>query len=329
VTTPGEFGLDVFVTNPGGLLALLGDESWSTNSPEPSGSMGPEVLGPDVGSPLGGDVDAEIEDDSQSPDVRPSAEIAVLLREHWTLPDRFVAELHARLPLHVPAELLLSAARRGLWTAARRFDASRGVPFASFAKQRVAGAIVDELRAERLVFRRHRTDVESGHLRAMLAACSYDARFDELTGEEVAWVATWRNLSGVRALPVRAELRLAGAFDEDALPPDEQLDQRRMLAALEEGVAGLEPVQRKLVERVAFDGCTLEEAARPLSKSWASRLFATAVATLKRAMVRAGYVELFAPGALSARATLRGVARAGAGAPNATGAEDVVTRPEP
>jgi hypothetical protein len=54
-------------------------------------------------------------------------------------------------------------------------------------------------------------------------------------------------------------------------------------------------------------GCTIEEASQPLSKSWGSRLYATAIATLKRAMVRAGYGELFAPGALTTRSTFRGI----------------------
>src|SRR5262249_6282456 len=152
--------------------------------------------------------------------------------------------------------------------------------------------------------------VESGHLRAALSACSYDARFDELTGDEAAWLAAWRTVVGVRALPVRDEVRLSGAFDEDAALADAELDRRRMLRDLEDAIAGLEPAQRRLVERVGFEGCTIEEASQPLSKSWGSRLYATALATLKRAMVRAGYADLFAPGALSTRSTFRGVTQA-------------------
>jgi hypothetical protein len=71
----------------------------------------------------------------------------------------------------------------------------------------------------------------------------------------------------------------------------------------------LDPVQRKLVEKVGFEGWTIEEAAQPLSRSWGSRLYAAAIAALKRAMARAGYGELFAPGALAARGTFRGPAQ--------------------
>jgi RNA polymerase sigma factor for flagellar operon FliA len=195
--------------------------------------------------------------------------------------------------------VLLSAARRGLWQAARRFDPSRGVPFPAFAKRRIGGAIVDELRFERFVVRRHRQ--ESGHLRAALGACSYDARFDELTDDEVSWLATWGTLAGVRAAPVRGDVRLSGAFDEDLRPADVELDDRRLLVDVQKAIATLDPVQRIIVEGVAFEGKTIEEAALPRSKSWGSRLFAQAITALKRAMVRAGYTEYFAPGALPVR----------------------------
>jgi RNA polymerase sigma factor for flagellar operon FliA len=286
----------------------LGDDSWPTAAPE----LSPAPEGdPDSDEDLAAkaEVDASVEEDANEPDLLPPAAVATLLREHWTLPEPFVAEIEARLPFHVSRDVLLSAARRGMWTAARRFDPSRGVPFAAFVKQRIAGAIVDELRAERFVLRRHHAERESGHLRAMLSACSYDARFNELTAEEVAWLAAWRNVAGVGALPVRGEVRLTGVVDEDVAPADKQLDTRRVLAALEEAVAGLEPIQRRLVEKVGFEGCTIEEAAQPLSKSWGSRLYSTAISTLKRAMLRAGYAELFAPGALSGRSTFRGPAQ--------------------
>ncbi len=46
----------------------------------------------------------------------------------------------------VPFDDLLSAAREGLFDAARKFDASRQVPFGAYANPRIRGAIVDSLR---------------------------------------------------------------------------------------------------------------------------------------------------------------------------------------
>ena len=95
------------------------------------------------------------------------------------------------------------------------------------------------------------------------------------------------------------------SFRVDERSPEEELGHRRLWGALEEAIARLDPVERSVVEGV-LEGKTIEEAALPLSKSWGSRRFARAVATLKTTMVRAGYADEFEPGALTARSTLRG-----------------------
>ncbi len=64
-----------------------------------------------------------------------------------------IARAYARA-VPVPFEEILQAARIGLWEAARRFDASRGVPFPAYAPAKVRWAITDMLRAEGGVPRR-------------------------------------------------------------------------------------------------------------------------------------------------------------------------------
>ena len=46
----------------------------------------------------------------------------------------------------VPFDDLLSAAREGLFDAARKFDASRQVPFRAYANSRIRGSVLDSLR---------------------------------------------------------------------------------------------------------------------------------------------------------------------------------------
>lgn len=105
------------------------------------------------------------------------------------LADTLARELEARLPWQLPPGLLVSAARQGLWHAAHRFDATRGVPFAAFAKTRIAGALIDELRRERLVWKR--VSNRSIQLAAGLSACGYDAPADEVVADDVEWLAAW------------------------------------------------------------------------------------------------------------------------------------------
>ena len=70
-----------------------------------------------------------------------------LVRDHLPLVGYAATELAARIPRHVSRDDLVSAGMLGLLQAARSFDAARGVDFAPFAKLRIRGALLDELRA--------------------------------------------------------------------------------------------------------------------------------------------------------------------------------------
>ena len=70
-----------------------------------------------------------------------------LIREHLPLVSWGVGEIAARIPRFVPRDDLESAAMFGLYQAARTYDPARGVPFAAFARQRIRGALLDELRS--------------------------------------------------------------------------------------------------------------------------------------------------------------------------------------
>ena len=63
------------------------------------------------------------------------------------LVDYAVRELASRLPGHVVRDDLISAGRLALTQAATAFDPDRGVPFASYARTRIRGALIDELRS--------------------------------------------------------------------------------------------------------------------------------------------------------------------------------------
>jgi RNA polymerase sigma factor FliA len=61
---------------------------------------------------------------------------------------KFIARrIHERLPQHVPFEDLVNAGIVGLIDAMHKYDANKNVRFASYAKFRIRGAILDSLRA--------------------------------------------------------------------------------------------------------------------------------------------------------------------------------------
>lgn len=70
-----------------------------------------------------------------------------LVREHLPLVHHVVADMIARVPRHIPRDELTSAALFGLVQAARAYDPHRGVSFDRYARRRMQGALLDDLRS--------------------------------------------------------------------------------------------------------------------------------------------------------------------------------------
>ena len=70
-----------------------------------------------------------------------------LVREHLPLVHHVVVDIVARVPRHIPRDELTSAALFGLLQAARAYDPSRGVSFDRYARRRMQGALLDDLRS--------------------------------------------------------------------------------------------------------------------------------------------------------------------------------------
>jgi len=76
-----------------------------------------------------------------------SEEQRELVRENLPIVGYLVSEIITRVPPQVQRDDLTSAGQLALVLAARSFDASTGVPFGHYARTRVRGALLDELRA--------------------------------------------------------------------------------------------------------------------------------------------------------------------------------------
>ncbi|MCE8014878.1 RNA polymerase sigma factor FliA [Halomonas sp. MCCC 1A17488] len=79
--------------------------------------------------------------------ARGKIEQADLLDEYLPLVRRQALSMQVRLPSSIELDDLIQAGTVGLLEAMGRFDASQGASFATFASQRIRGAMLDELRS--------------------------------------------------------------------------------------------------------------------------------------------------------------------------------------
>lgn len=71
----------------------------------------------------------------------------VLLEQYYPMVRRQALALQVRLPASIELDDLIQAGMVGLLDALSRFDSGAGASFATFASQRVHGAMIDELRS--------------------------------------------------------------------------------------------------------------------------------------------------------------------------------------
>lgn len=260
------------------------------------------ALGPTRASAV---ADEDVDDERETDDVTESpAEVplrsppdaADLFGQYLWVADKAAQAVHLRIGERVAIGMLVSAARLGLWHAARRYDQARGVHFRLYANRRIFGAILDELRAERVI---PNPRAASPALSAILNACMLPTK-ELADANDVAWLTAWRSNLGLCAVPVAGKVSLAGVVAAHESLADEQLARAELLTTLRLAIVALPPREQTLVYGIYEHERTLDDVSDTLnlSKSRGSRLHGEIIVRLKRAMLRAGYRELFGPGAL-------------------------------
>jgi len=215
----------------------------------------------------------------------------LLIRDNMALVGHMVREMLFKVPAHVHRDDLASAGYAALVTAARAYDATRGVPFGRFAAVRVRGALLDELRsmdwASRSVrARARRAEVARQELTAQLGRTPTPTELAELLGVGVS------ELSNVdddvqRAAVLSLQGFTAGTAEdlvtEPALNPEEMLLHRERIGYLHDAVAVLPERLRYVVEASFLRERPLAEVAAELdvTESRVSQLRTEALALLK------------------------------------------------
>ncbi len=179
---------------------------------------------------------------------------------------------------------LMAYGQMGLLEAADRFDAKVGANFLTFAHYRIKGSIFDGLRKmgvlkggdQRTASVGDRASAYLGNLADRDGGNSGGSFSDDVSRLSDA-------VSGL-AMVFATSLEGEGPqFVDDSLPADQRLELEQLKGRVRAAIEKLPEKERKLLQGYYFGGKTLEEAGAEIgqSKSWASRLHARAIETLK------------------------------------------------
>lgn len=225
--------------------------------------------------------------------MTPTETSAALITAHLPVVGHEVASILHRLPRHIPRDELVAAGNLGLVQAARNYDPATGVSFHRWAKVRIRGAILDELRSVDWLSRGARRRAKRvGQVAEELAT----TLGRPATLEEVA-AATGLSVEEVMDGRADADTRIASldAFDgpyletitdDELVGPEDSVLTRERLVYLRAAVTSLPDRLRTVIEGLFFADRTIPELAEELgvTVSRVSQLKTEAMALMRDAM---------------------------------------------
>jgi RNA polymerase sigma factor for flagellar operon FliA len=222
--------------------------------------------------------------------------------EHLPLVKAIAIRVHENLPVHVDLDDLVHAGVLGLFDAATKFDADKNVNFASYAKHRIKGAILDSLRqldwASRDLRRRHK-QLEAV-TRDLASELQRSPTEDEIAGRLGVEVDRWRQM----AMDMRNVGLISASTrcnDHDDLPapdypsapetqPDNMCAREQMRSILGQAMVTLPERYKQVVELYYKSEMTMKEIGGVLgiNESRVSQIHKSALEKMNVALQGAG-----------------------------------------
>lgn len=193
-----------------------------------------------------------------------------LVLQHLPLVKAIAVRVHENLPVHVELDDLVHAGILGLFDAAKKYNPAKKVAFASYAKHRIKGAILDSLRqldwASRDLRRRHKQiEAATRDLAAVLHRNPTEAEVAEKLGVGAErWRQMMRDLRsvGLVSASTRADHEDLPAPEFPAEPetqPDHMCARQQMRSYLQQAMETLPERYRKVVVLYYTNNLTMKE----------------------------------------------------------------------
>ncbi len=217
-----------------------------------------------------------------------------IILDHSDLVKHMALRLFSRLPDHVPIDDLISAGVIGLIDAVDKYDSGQGIPFKFYAKIRIRGAMLDEIRSMDWVPRSLRqknnslekTNVE---LEQRLGRSPSD---EELAAEMGVSMGEYHRLldevKGISLLPENINEALLEAGESGSLATDsEELFQyayrREIQQQLAESIKSLSTKEQLVLSLYYYEELTMKEvgAALGYTESRISQIHTKAIIKLR------------------------------------------------
>lgn len=210
----------------------------------------------------------------------------VILEKYGPYVRSLAAQVRRQFSGSIEMDELVSYGQVGLLEAAERFDPKVGANFLTFAHYRIKGAIFDGLRKMGVL---KGGEARSASVGERVASYLGNQADRDLGGGGMGSVDDdVRDLSsavtGLAMVFAVSEAGEGADITDTSMPADQRIELEQLRVKVREAMQKLPEKERKLLEGYYFGSKTLEEAGKEIgqSKSWASRLHARAIDTLKQ-----------------------------------------------
>jgi len=224
-------------------------------------------------------------------DIQSAGESNDQLLKHIGLVKRVALHLKTRLPNFMEVDELIQVGTVGLIEAARSFDASKGVDFEIFAKNRIRGAILDQVRKLSYLPRSAIVNIRdhneaSALLGGELGREPTQAELAEFMGKDMESFQKERTHAH-QFQTVSLESQIPESVDmpsSDSNEPEAALAEDQMMAALADSIESLPEREKTIVSLYYVEEMNLKEigAILEVSESRVSQVLSATVKQLRK-----------------------------------------------